>query len=1284
MIDRNNVSNILPLTPLQEGMLYREIASGGGAYVMQSRLWIDGHLDTEDFERAWNILADRHEALRTLIAAEGADRPLQVVLKHIHIPVPLHDISNSSESEQKESIEEYCRIQRDNGFDLKNPPLLHLALFRYSPVRHLFVMTFHHIIMDGWCQGILHDELIECLRALTEKRTPNLPAAPSFSGYVRYLAGLDQKEGLDFWRKAMDEYVPGGEISWMKHSASSEDMFDFRRLEFTVCAETITSLRSIAAECGTTLNGAFQTLWGVVTSRLSGKPDVAWGTVVSGRSPDIAGSDHAVGLFINTVPMRFCQGVSGTFRDALRATGDFLRRSLTFQHVPLADVQQACGVYDGLFDHLFIFENYPVSTANNNTGDILAIAPESSLYGHTDYDLVCVADAGDEVQCCLKYNAEAISEENITIIRDTFHALTSAVAADPDKPFKDIEILPENVMRDLLCGLAAGETLTPCRTTFPAMFAAQVKRTPDALAVEAQDGMLTYRELDAASDAIAHALITRADTKPGDRVALMTGHDRTMIPGILGIMKASAVFVPLDPSYPDERVDYILRDCGCLTVVTNKDNADRFGKYDAVTVIEASGIIENTLSVFSPATQPGPDDTAYIIYTSGSTGKPKGVMVPHRALANFIRGYNRSVLNCHENALRIAFVANYVFDAAGRAFYPSLCRGDTVCIVDEETRLDGAALIRFFIQNRIDILDGTPSLCSIALEGGGCDTVRRIVLGGEALTRPIYDRIRTAFPNAAVTNVYGPTETTIDSTFCHLHAPEDNEWNIAPIGKAFPNQRVYVLDSTLRALPPGATGEICIGGEGVAQGYLGLTDLTNEKFLPDPYVPGSMVYRTGDRGRWRYDGNIEFLGRGDSQVKIRGHRIETGEIESSISAIPAVTGCAVVVQSDMDARTVLIAFYSGGIASRKLRDRLKRALPSYMIPNRIIQMDAMPLTPTGKIDRKVLSEYSFGESAPDPEREQAWTETQRLIVEAMNTALGRNDVALHDNFFEVGGHSLTAARLVSLLASKTGKRLPIAALYRFPAPCELAVFVEEYDPALSDHMNEFSFHFNENDRAIYCFPPYGATGIVYRELARTLAEYRLVCFNFIDGIDFVSEAARMILHESVKHPVTFLGYSGGGNLAYETAQEIERGGGTVQHLILIDSHRRLGTAIIPRTIHEREMRDIVSSEEYAIFFPDKASMNTAVRNGAAYAHYLYSGMEHGTVNAPITLISADDTLPDPSRDRFGVMRSRCMWEEQTRVSCTVMKGFGSHDTMLEGNNCAKNGVIVQRILKEVD
>ncbi len=1288
MLDKKNIINIYPLTPLQEGMLFREQMSGPGAYIMQSRFIIEGALDSEIFEQSWNFLIQRHEALRTLIAAEGADRPLQIVLRKLVTAVETDDCSGMEESECLAFIEKRSQQEIDKGFDLKQAPLFRIRLFRMSSEKNIFLFTFHHIIMDGWCQGILHEELLATYSAFHEKRQPVLPATTPFSRYVKYLDGQDRETGLSFWREKLEGFEPSSAIGWTKKWKKQPERFSMDVLEFTLPETSVRNLRKLAAECSTTLNAALQALWGITICALSGKRDIAWGTVVSGRPPELIGSGRTLGLFINTIPMRVRLAKESSFRTILTETGAWLAGSIAHQHLPLADIGTACGITAPLFDHLMIFENYPVTEESSTDNHPLSITPDSRLSGHTDYDIVFVADSGDEIDCFLKYNAALIDDKTAALIRDALIALATQTLDDSDSLLADMQILPENVLHDMIHRFPPGEILPGDNRTFPELFDACAARYPNRTAVIAVDGTMTYHELEQASNAIAESLIRGTGIQESSPVALMTGRNLSMLPSIIGIMKAGAVFVPLDPSYPDERISFILGDSKCGAVLAEEKHHHRFKEYSipilSVESVMVSGESDRELL---KKVRPDENDAAYIIYTSGSTGTPKGVVAEHRNVSNFINGYSAAIPGYRDSALRIAFVANYVFDASGRAFYPSLCHGHTVTIADENTRLDPVLLIRFLSDNAVDILDCTPSLVNIALESDTvASSLKRMVLGGEALKRITVEKIYERYPEIAITNVYGPTETTIDSSFCHLDTIPDSDGEIAPIGRALPNQQIYVLDDRLSPLSVGAEGEICIGGNGIVRGYLNRDDLTEKAFVDDPFNPSGKLYKTGDKGYWRDDGLLCFSGRQDEQVKIRGFRIEPGEIETAITTVPDVRQCAAIVINNSSGDKNLQAFFtsSGELDAETLRNTLSKKLPSHMIPSVIIRLEQIPLTPSGKIDRMKLLQTTKKETqnARQTPMQNSTSHSDQIVLDTMKSVLGVTTMQSGDNFFERGGHSLLSVRLCSLIAKNTGQRLPVSAVYRYPTALALGAFIDRFDSNVQNSLSDFHIDFNDYGTPLYCFPPYGGSGLVYQRLAAFLKNCRrLVCYNYLKDVDFVSETAAHILTEARHAPVTLLGYSGGGNLAFETSQAIERAKGQVDKIIMLDSYCRLETVNVPISRHEREMREILDSEEYAVYFSDTAAREAAVLNGTAYAEYLYSGVESGMVSANISVISAADNHLNPTKDRFGMLRSQSAWKNKTKAAFEIINGDGNHGEMLDGLHCENNAAIIRNILR---
>lgn len=1285
MVDKENIQNIYPLSPMQEGMLFHALADGQGVYLLQSRLEVIGVLDPVAFQKAWELLVARHDVFRTLFAATGAEQPLQIVLHTAELKMTRENLSTESPAEQEAKIEAFCRQDQATLFDLKKPPLLRLHLFTLAADRHLLIFTVHHIVMDGWCQGVLQEELLAAYYAFCEGGQPTLPSPVPYASFIKKITGQDEAVGLDFWRETLAEYQPTALFHWQ----DSQDEFSFACFESSLGAAVSTALTRTAADLGTTLHVLFQALWGLAAARFSGQDDLVFGTVVSGRPAEIPGSERIIGLCINTVPVRVKLRAEDTFADLVRRLTGQLGASMPWQQLPLVEISALVDSGAKLFDHLTVFENYPVADDHPLTEGRIRIQPTGDLYGFTNYDLVLVVDPGEELVVRFKFNSLAVCEEQVKLLRDSLLLVAAAVAERADLPLADVPILPAAEESRLLQKFCEGEELSLAEDTVVALFEAQVEKTPDRTAIVASDASLTYAELAARSNLIANRIIATKKAGRDECVGVVLDRDSWMHATLLGVMKSGAAYVPIDPAYPDERIAFLLDDCNCRLVLSNGIHEERLRGVTAVTAVTVLDITKVTSedNDSRPSNSPEGKDLVYVIHTSGSTGKPKGVMVSHLALANFVRGFVKEVHGQYAQPLREAFVANYVFDASSRSFYPPLTRGDTVHVIDSEMRMDPQAFFDYLCAEKIQVLDGTPSLCAMLLEGemaGQTPELLQIVCGGEGLSAGLVRRIQnSAFSKVKITNVYGPTETTVDSTLYHVDATTTERCPICPIGRPLANQRIYILDTRKKLLPVGAVGELFIGGRGVAEGYYDREELTREKFLPDPFRAGEIMYRTGDKARWLADGNIEFLGRMDQQVKIRGFRIEPGEIETVMSQHSEVSGCAVVVRKNGEDENELHAFYSGKTppSVEAMRSSLGERLPAHMVPTRIVCLTRMPMTATGKIDRKSLPEIE-PESSPSTTSRTLNSATEETLATLWQQVLGHDNFSGDDDFFVVGGHSLKAVRLVSRVNKAFAKPLPMTLAYLAPTIKKMAAVIDHYDATAASGLGEAVFVCNQDaKKTVFCLPPYGATSIVYTGLAQALPELRFVCINFNDAESFFADALEMLEEYSASEPPVLLGYSGGGNLAFELACRWEAQGKKIARLVLLDSYRRLSAGEVSEDVLRKEVAEIMAEPFLRSCLSTVQMRSQLAESALAYAKYISTYQEgERVISAAIHLLSSQDEKPDPSADRYGSLRSRAAWAEATAGEFANYAGFGGHDEMLWGEELTKNAAVLRNIL----
>ena len=798
-----------------------------------------------------------------------------------------------------------------------------------------------------------------------------------------------------------------------------------------------------------TLNTILQGAWAILLGRLTGHDDVVFGTTVAGRPSEIAGIQTMVGLFINTLPVRVRLRPAEPLSELLTRLQDSQSELIAHQHLGLAEIQSLAGLGD-LFDTLVIFENYPLD--RSALAQPVAGLALTSLEGHdaTHYPLSLMAVPAERLRLRLQYRTDLFERSTVEAIGRRLVGLLEAVVADPSQPIGRIDILEPEERQQILIDWNNTACEVP-HTTLPGLFEAQVERSPEAIALVFEESTLSYAELNAQANRLAHLLISRG-VGPENLVAIALPRSIEMVVTLLGILKAGAAFLPLDPEYPMERLSYMLGDAQPACVLTSARISERLPEGVARLLLdhpEMAGALAQ-----SPETNPSdaertqllsPHNPAYVIYTSGSTGTPKGVVVEHTSLANKV-----STLGPYFGIgldFRIAFLSPVAFDPSIEQITLPLTHGATIVVVSDAIRQSPAQFWDYVVQKGVNLLNCVPSfLTSIVHEAPSTVRLDHLYLGAEVFTSRLHREISAHLNIDRVTNGYGPTEATIDAVGCSVAAGADGNLQI-PIGTPLPNYRVYVLDRSLQPVPVGVSGELYIAGAGLARGYLNRPALSAERFVADPFgPPGTRIYRTGDLARWRAEGVLDFLGRADQQLKLRGFRIEPGEIEAVLARHPSVAQAAVIAREDPRGDKRLVGYVvaqSGQSADPALlRSHVAQSLPEYMVPGAIVVLDALPLTPNGKLDRKALPAPEFWASAS-----AAWraprTAQEEMLCALFAETLGVPRVGIDDNFFELGGHSLLATRLVSRVRATLELELPIRVLFEAPSVAELATRLRE-------------------------------------------------------------------------------------------------------------------------------------------------------------------------------------------------------------------------------------------------
>ncbi|MGA6168322.1 non-ribosomal peptide synthase/polyketide synthase [Amycolatopsis magusensis] len=1007
--DGRAVEDVYPLTPMQAGMVFHALSQREERlYFQQVAFVLDGASDPEALARAWQRVVDRTPVLRTRIVWEGVPEPLQVVQRRVRVPVTHHDWRGYGPAEQDRAWQDVLAADRAEGLDLTATPLLRLTLARLSDTGIRVLWTFHHVLLDGWSVfGVLSDVFAAHAGA-------ELPERPPFRDYLRWLADQDDADAEQHWRDELGDLTAPARLPFDRPPAQAHTSRSAQWLRVSVARSA--RLQDLARRAGLTMNTVLQGAWALLLSRLSGERDVCFGSTVSGRPVELPGADDITGIFINTLPVRVTadRAPVSDWLAALQARQVVSRR---YGHLPLTKLQGFSGATGSLFDSLVVFENYPIDAAAQEAHGLRL--REVDAAETTNYPLTVVASPGETITIDLGYDPGLFDTATAERIARQLTGVLDAFAEDPHRPLDDIDVLTAAERHQVL--VAWNDTAHPVpEGTLADLFAGQVARTPDAVALTGDGLDLTYAELDERAGLLAGQLAALG-AGPETLVGVLMDRSPGLVVAELAAVKAGAAYVPLDTRAPAPRLRTLLT--GVPILVTEGSRAEF-----ARSVHSGPLVVPGGESPGAPVAVAEPDNLAYVMYTSGSTGKPKGVAVRQRdvvALAADRRftGHRRVLMH-----------ASPAFDASTYELWVPLLNGGTV-VLAPPGELDVDTLGRVIAEHRVDGAFVTAGLFRLLAQEAPeiFRGMREVWAGGDAVPADAVRRVREACPGTAVVDGYGPTETT---TFATSHRMPGAVPEVVPIGEPLDNMRAYVLDAGLRPVPPGAPGELHLAGAGLARGYHGDPGLTADRFRPDPFgPPGERMYRTGDLVRWNPRGELEYTGRADEQVKVRGFRIEPGEIEAALAAHPAIGQVAVLARQDHGIKR-LVAYYTGDpAATGDLAAFLGRTLPDYMVPAAFVRLDRLPLTVNGKIDRQALPAPGFG--GPTGGRTEPATEAERTLAAIWAEVLHCGDVGADANFFALGGDSILSIQVVSR-ARRAGLTLLPHDVFRYPTLAALA------------------------------------------------------------------------------------------------------------------------------------------------------------------------------------------------------------------------------------------------------
>ncbi|MGG0066321.1 plipastatin non-ribosomal peptide synthetase PpsC [Bacillus subtilis] len=1040
MPQQPEIQDIYPLSFMQEGMLFHSLYDEQSrAYFEQASFTIHGQLDLERFQKSMDAVFDRYDIFRTAFIYKNVAKPRQVVLKQRHCHVHFEDISHLNEKDKEHCTEAFKEQDKSKGFDLQTDVLMRISILKWVPDHYVCIWSHHHILMDGWCLGIVIKDFLHIYQALGKGQFPDLPPVQPYGTYIKWLMQQDREEAAEYWKKRLQHFEKASPLPKRTDRMSDGTL---QQITFTIPEKETSELQKIAAACGATLNTVFQALWGIMLQKFNRRDDAVFGSVISGRPSELKDVENMVGLFINTIPIRV-QSDFLSFSDLVSGMQKDMTEAEAYSYFPLYDIQAQSALKQELIDHIIVFENTPTQQEIeelNQAGSFDFSVKDFEMEEVTNYRCSVKVIPGRTLYVRIHFHTGAYQPNMMSEIKDYLLHMISDVISDPSLPVSKMTLLDEDKTRKIVSQNNRTVSVSPEAPTLHGLFERQAAVTPERPAIRFSGGSLTYAELDMYASRLAAHLAARGVTNKSI-VGVLSERSPDMLIAVLAVLKAGGAYLPLDPAYPKERLSYMLKDSGASLLLTQPGcSAPNFSgetlEVDMTSL--ASEKAENHL--FSPADG---GSLAYVIYTSGSTGQPKGVAVEHRQAVSFLTGMQHQFPLSEDDIVMVK--TSFSFDASVWQLFWWTLSGASAYLLPPGWEKDSALIVQAIHQENVTTAHFIPAMLNSFLDQaemlalGDGTNLKRVFAGGEPLAPRTAARFASVLPQVSLIHGYGPTEATVDAAFYVLDPERDRDRLRIPIGKPVPGARLYVLDPHLAVQPSGVAGEMYIAGAGVARGYLNRPALTEERFLEDPFYPGERMYKTGDVARWLPDGNVEFLGRTDDQVKIRGYRIEPGEIEAALRNIEGVREAAVTVRTDSGEPE--LCAYIEGLQRNEVRAQLERLLPGYMVPAYMIEMKQWPVTPSGKLDRNALPAPG---GAADAETYTAPRNvTEMKLSQLWEDVLKNGPVGIHDNFFDRGGHSLKATALVSRIAKEFDVQVPLKDVFAHPTVEGLAAVIRE-------------------------------------------------------------------------------------------------------------------------------------------------------------------------------------------------------------------------------------------------
>ncbi|NOQ24717.1 MAG: amino acid adenylation domain-containing protein [Bacteroidales bacterium] len=1052
------IKKIYPLSPLQLGMLFHHIEDPNSqAYFEQTVYELNGELDINLINISYNKLIERYDIFRTVFIYQDVEKPIQVVVKERSLDVKFVDFSKLHIEKKKQELHKYSCENRNIGFDLSKDILFQLTVIQKENESYWIILEFHHIIMDGWCLGLILQELFQIYYSLKKSIKLNLSNVVPYSNFIDWIGKQNKQNGLNFWKDYLNGYEGVGNLPLLKNNDTNEPL-NPKEITLELDEQYSLEIEKIAKENSVTTNTFFQSLWGIVLQNYNNTNDVVFGVVVSGRPSEIKGIERMVGLCINTIPCRVKSNNDQTFLEVLLENQAKSNDAKAYEYLLLSEIKTYSNVKGEFINHIMVYENYPIINneyLQENKADFDLRANKIKTYEQTNYNFWIAIVPGKNYKIRFNYDLKYYNTEFIESLASQLKAVIKKIVNDVNCKIQNIDFITESEKQRLLYEFNNTEKDISKVKNIIDLFDDQVNVNPYYEALEFNGIKLTYHEFALKTDLLASVLINKG-VKENKVVPIMVNRSIEMLVGIFGILKAGGVYLPISPKDPKDRINYILNDCKSeILLTTQKDSKGIIIKVDTLYLENEIEHKEN-INIKKDSKQTTRNRLEYIIYTSGTTGRPKGAMIESRSLVNRL-SWMKNYYNVSSDDIFIQKTP-YTFDVSVWELLLWAICGSKLILLEPEAEKEPRKIIKAIADSKVSIIHFVPSMLKtflIVLESDfGNNTeellfLRHVICSGEALRKEDVLKFNELFKfnkQINISNLYGPTEATIDVTY--YDCKDVDKSRTIPIGKPIDNTAIYILSKNLKLSAIGVIGELCIGGIGLARGYMNKSELDNEKFILNPFKNNERIYRTGDLARWLPDGNIEYIGRVDEQVKIRGFRIELGEIENVLLSFNNVKECIVLAMEENDDK-FLCAYLvcAENFNQEKLREYLLESLPYYMIPSYFVEMDGLPLTNHGKVDRQKLPtpEIKAGEDYIKPSNE-----IEEKLAEIWSKVLNiaQEEISVTSNFFNLGGHSLKAILLVGSIHKEIGVEFSLKDIFLNGTIKQQANYIKSSDEKL--------------------------------------------------------------------------------------------------------------------------------------------------------------------------------------------------------------------------------------------